>query len=126
MPLTARREDVAADNAIVTKAVLNAAGRLDISNRVLARILGLSEASISRMGSGAYALAPRDKAFELGVLFLRLFRSLDAIVAGDDRAARGWMGSENLALGGVPRDLIQSLPGLINVVGYLDARRALV
>jgi len=126
MPLTARREDLAADGAIVTKAVLNAAGRLDISNRVLARILGLSEASISRMGSGAYALAPRDKAFELGVLFLRLFRSLDAIVAGDDRAAQGWMGSENLALGGVPRDLIQSLPGLINVVGYLDARRALV
>ena len=126
MPLTARREDLAADGALVTKAVLNAAGRLDISNRVLARILGLSEASISRMGSGAYALAPRDKAFELGVLFLRLFRSLDAIVAGDDRAAQGWMGSENLALGGVPRDLIQSLPGLINVVGYLDARRALV
>ena len=126
MPLTARREDLAADGAIVTKAVLNAARRLDISNRVLARILGLSEASISRMGSGAYALAPRDKAFELGVLFLRLFRSLDAIVAGDDRAAQGWMGSENLALGGVPRDLIQSLPGLINVVGYLDARRALV
>ena len=126
MPLTARREDLAADGAIVTKAVLNAAGRLDISNRVLARILGLSEASISRMGSGAYALAPREKAFELGVLFLRLFRSLDAIVAGDDRAAQGWMGSENVALGGVPRDLIQSLPGLINVVGYLDARRALV
>jgi hypothetical protein len=126
MPLTARREDLAADGAIVTKAVLNAARRLDISNRVLARMLGLSEASISRMGSGAYALAPRDKAFELGVLFLRLFRSLDAIVAGDDRAAQGWMGSENLALGGVPRDLIQSLPGLINVVGYLDARRALV
>jgi hypothetical protein len=126
MPLTARREDLAADGAIVTKAVLNAARRLDISNRVLARMLGLSEASISRMGSGAYALAPRDKAFELGVLFLRLFRSLDAIVAGDDRAAQDWMGSENLALGGVPRDLIQSLPGLINVVGYLDARRALV
>jgi hypothetical protein len=60
------------------------------------------------------------------VLFLRLFRSLDAIVAGDDSAARGWIGSENLALDGVPRELIQSLPGLINVVGYLDARRGLV
>jgi hypothetical protein len=126
MPLTARQEALAPDGAIVTKALLNAAGRLDISNRVLARMLGLSEASISRMGSGAYALAPRDKAFELGVLFLRLFRSLDAIVGGDDSAARGWIGSENLALGGVPRDLIQSLAGLVNVVGYLDARRALV
>ena len=126
MPRTARYEALATDGAIVTKAVLNAASRLGLSSRALARILGLSEASISRMGSGAYALTPRDKAFELAVLFLRLFRSLDAIVAGDDSAARGWIGSENLALDGVPRELIQSLPGLINVVGYLDARRGLV
>ena len=67
-----------------------------------------------------------DKAFELGMMFVRLFRSLDAIVGGDDEAARGWMERENTALRGVPRDLIQSLTGLVNVVGYLDARRALV
>lgn len=120
------RADPAADGAIVTKAVLRAAARLGVSNRALSRILGLSEASVSRMGSGTYTLAPHDKAFEIAVLFVRLFRSLDATMSGDDAAARGWLHSENLALGGVPLEMIQSLTGLVNVVGYLDARRALV
>ena len=43
-------------------------------------------------------------------LFLRLFRSLDAIVAGDEPSARGWLQAENTALGGVPGELIQTLP----------------
>jgi hypothetical protein len=116
----------APDGVVVTKAVLRAAGRLGVSNRALSRILGLSEASVSRMGSGAFVLAPRDKSYELALLFVRLFRSLDALAAGDDATARGWIASENVALGGVPLHQIQSLPGLINAVGYLDARRALV
>jgi hypothetical protein len=126
MPLTARYEAPAADGAIVTKAVMNAAGRLGVSNRVLARVLGLSEASISRMGSGSYKLEPPDKPFEVAVLFLRLFRALDSIVGGDESAARRWIESENRALGGAPIQLIQSLAGLVNVVGYLDARRGLL
>lgn len=126
MPVTARYEAPAHDGAVVTKAVLNAAARLGVSNRALARVLGVSEASISRMGSGTYTLQPRDKPFELAVLFLRLFRALDAIVGGDDSAARVWVQAENRALGGVPLQLIQSLAGLITVVGYLDARRAVL
>lgn len=116
----------AADGALVTKAVLNAGARLGLSNRALSRILGLSEATVSRMGSGSFVLSVGDKSFELALMFVRLFRSLDAIVAGDDEAARGWLTSENTALNGVPREMIQSLPGLVHVVGYLDARRALV
>lgn len=111
---------------VVTKAVLRAAGRLGLTNRVLAGVLGLSEATVSRMGSGTYLLTPGDKPFELAVLFLRLFRSLDAIVGGDQVAARAWLHSENTALGAAPVTLIPSLAGLVNVVGYLDARRALV
>jgi hypothetical protein len=114
------------DGAVVTKAAMRAALRLGLSNRVLSRILGLSEATISRMGSGSYLLTPTDKPFELAVLFVRLFRSLDAILGGDEEAARSWIQSENTALGGRPVDLLQTLPGLIHVVGYLDARRAVV
>lgn len=112
--------------AVVTKAVLRAAERLALSNRALAAILGLSEASISRMSSGAYRLAPGDKPFEIAVLFLRLYRALDAIVGGDGAAARAWLRSENTVLGATPASAIQSVSGLVNVVGYLDARRALV
>ena len=113
-------------SAAVTKAVLRAAARLGASNRTLARILGVSEASVSRMGSGAYALSADDKAFELALLFVRLFRSLDSITGGDEAVARAWLRNENLVLGGTPIALIETVPGLVNVLGYLDARRALV
>jgi exopolyphosphatase/guanosine-5'-triphosphate,3'-diphosphate pyrophosphatase len=49
-----------------------------------------------------------------------------AILGGDEEAARSWLQSENTALGGRPVDLLQTLPGVIHVVGYLDARRAVV
>jgi hypothetical protein len=110
------------DAAVVTKAVLRAAGRLGLANRTLGRILGVSEATVSRMGAGAYLLKTGDKPFELALIFLRLFRSLDAIAGGDEATSR----SDNHVLGGVPAALIESVPGLVNVVGYLDARRALV
>jgi len=54
-----------------------------------------------------------------------LFRSLDAITGGDETVSTVWMRSENLALGGTPLTLIQSIPGLVHVLGYLDARRSL-
>ena len=115
-----------ADGPVLTKAALRAAERLGVSNKILARVVGLSEASVSRMGSGAYTLAPADKAFELAVMFIRLFRSLDALVHGDDTVAAEWMTNPNAALGGVPLDLIQTVSGLVHVLAYLDARRALV
>ena len=115
-----------AEGPVLTKAALRAAERLAVSNKVLARIVGLSEATVSRMGSGAYTLASGDKAFELAVMFVRLFRSLDALVHGDDAVAAAWMTNPNAALGGTPLDLVQTIPGLVHVLAYLDSRRALV
>jgi hypothetical protein len=87
-------------------------------------VLGVSEATVSRMGAGAYELAAGSKPYELAVLFLRLFRSLDAITGGDSRVARAWLRGENTALGAAPMALIESVSGLVNVVAYLDAHRA--
>ena len=112
------------DAAVVAKALLNAAARLGLSNRALGRIVGLSEASVSRMGKGTFALRRGDKAFELGLLVIRLFRSLDAIVGGDEAVARAWLRNGNDALGGKPLKLIETVPGLVNTLAYLDARRA--
>jgi Protein of unknown function (DUF2384) len=112
--------------AVVTKAVLRAAVRLGVSNKTLAAVLGVSEATVSRMGAGAYTLAPGDKPFELATLFIRLFRALDAIVDGDDAVAQAWLRNENAALGGHPLSLIQTIAGLMHAVSYLDTRRALV
>jgi len=110
----------------VTKATLRAAERLGLSNKTVAGIVGLSEATVSRMGSGRYTLAPNDKPFELSLLLVRLYRSLDAITGGDDAVARAWLRNENNALGAPPLTLMQSIQGLVNVIAYLDARRAVV
>ncbi len=109
---------------VITKSVMRAADRLALPNRVLAAVLGVSEATVSRMGAGTYKLVPDSKPFELAVLFLRLFRSLDAIVGGDVAVAREWLRNENTALAATPISLITSVSGLVNVVAYLDAERA--
>lgn len=111
---------------VMTKAVMRAAGQLAVPQATLSRILGISEASVSRMGTASYTLAPGDKAFELAVLFVRLFRSLDAIAGGDAGVARAWLRNPNLALGETPLAMVQSVSGLVNVVAYLDASRARV
>jgi hypothetical protein len=111
---------------VVTKALTRAAERLSIKNTALSRIIGLSEPTVSRMRKGHYVIDPRHKSFEFAVLFVRLYRSLDAIVGGDDAVAAAWLSNRNTALNGVPLDLIQTVGGLINVITYLDSRRALV
>ncbi len=125
MARTAVRAAVS-EGTVVTKAALRAAGLLGLSNKTLARIVGLSEASVSRMGAGTFTLTPGDKPFELAVFFVRFYRALDALVHGDDAVARAWLASPNEALGGAPVDLIQTVPGLVHAVAYLDARRALL
>ena len=112
--------------AVVTKAVLRAADALDVKGNLLAIVLGLSEATLSRMRKGEFALAVDSKPYELALLFVRLFRSLDAIVGGDDGVARAWLANPNAALAARPIDKIRTVVGLTDVIAYLDARRALV
>ncbi|MFN7009690.1 MAG: antitoxin Xre/MbcA/ParS toxin-binding domain-containing protein [Allorhizobium sp.] len=112
--------------ATVTKAVIAAAERLGLSARQLAAVIGVSEASVSRMKRLDFRLERGTKPFELALLLIRLFRSLDAIAGGDEMVARGWLRAENLALGGVPLEKIATVSGLVDVLAYLDARRALV
>ena len=111
---------------ILSKAVLKAADLLGLNHATLARILGLSAATISRMSSGHYTLSQARKEWELGVLFVRLFRSLDSIAAGRDSDARAWLHSKNVALSGVPSTILESVQGLVLVVDYLDAVRGRV
>lgn len=127
MPPTKSRPVSAPDRAaVLTKATLRAATQLGLTNRALATVIGVSEATVSRMRSGDYTLQPGQKPFELAVLFVRLYRSLDAIVGGDDAVAGSWLKNRNTVLDAEPLALIQTVPGLMNVIQYLDARRAVV
>jgi len=119
-------QPIAGEALVITKAVVNAAERLGVNARILADIIGVSEATVSRMKRQDHLLERDSKPFELGVLFVRLFRSLDAIVGGDETVARQWLRNDNLAFGAAPLNKITSISGLTDVLAYLDARRALV
>lgn len=128
MPIATQPNPLAPDPdaaAVLSKAVARAAERLGISRALLARVLGVSPATVTRLYAGAYRLDPNRKEWELGLLFVRLFRSLDSIV-GAEPAARAWLAGENRALNARPIDLIPSTEGLVRVVHYLDAARGLV
>jgi hypothetical protein len=115
-----------AESMVLTKAALRASERLQIPASQLAPIIGQSEASLSRMKSGKLALEPGSKPFEIALLFVRLFRALDAITGGDDKVSAAWLRNLNLTLGEPPLNKMKSLAGLFDVIAYLDARRALV
>jgi hypothetical protein len=107
---------------VLAKAVLAAANRLGLRNRQLAAILGSSEASVSRL-QNARGIDPESKEGELALLFLRLYRGLDALIGGDDDKARRWLHAENAHVAGVPAERICTVEGLVDVVQYLDAMR---
>ena len=109
-------------HAVLAKAVLAAAERLGLRQRHLASVLGASEASVSRLQHGR-GIDPATKDGELALLFLRLYRALDALVGGDDAKARAWLFAPNDHLGGVPAERVRSVEGLVDVVQYLDAMR---
>jgi hypothetical protein len=90
----------------------------------LARVLGVSEASVSRLVSGARHIDPASKEGELALLLIRVYRSLDALVGTDAAQRKAWMESHNRGLNGRPIELIERAAGLAAVVSYLDAMRA--
>jgi predicted XRE-type DNA-binding protein len=106
---------------VLTQAVVRAGARLGLAQKDLAAVLGVSASTVSRFAQRP--LDPRSKEGELAVLFVRLYRSLDAMVGGQDEAARAWMHAPNAHLGGVPARLSLSVTGLVHVLEYLDAMR---
>jgi DNA-binding XRE family transcriptional regulator len=107
----------------LTRSVLRAAELLEVSQAELAAVLGVSPATVSRMGSGRYVLQPDRKEWQLAALFVRLFRSLDSITGGRDDLSRAWLRSHNQALMASPAALLGEIESFVRVVQYLDASR---
>jgi transcriptional regulator with XRE-family HTH domain len=125
MKTSAARKSSATDAAqVLSRATVRAARLLEVPQAALAEVIGVSGATLSRLASGRKALESGSKPWQLAALFVRLFRSLDAIVGSDDVAARAWLRADNRALGGVPLELIRDAAGLVRTVDYLDAARA--
>lgn len=101
---------------VMTLAVVRAAEKLGLSERDLATILGISELDVSRMRKDEFRLKEGSKAFEMGALLVRLFRSLYAITGGDELVAHAWLRNNNRALVGCPLDEIKTITGMTHVV----------
>lgn len=113
--------------AVVTKALLRAAEALGLSSAELAEIVGASESTLSRIRNHKRGPIPlQSKEGELALLFLRVFRSLDALVGGNEAQARAWITADNHHLGGAPLQRMKKIEGLVDVAEYLDAMRGTI
>jgi transcriptional regulator with XRE-family HTH domain len=112
--------------AVLSKAAVRAADQLGLRQSDLAKVLGLSAATASRLRAGTWQLSAGSKPWELATAFVRVYRSLAAITGGGSEAMRSWLHSGNEALGGEPAERILSAEGLISVLHYLDAARGRV
>ena len=119
-----RKDDVPAD--VLTTAALRAAGFLRITNRELAAIVGVSPSYVTKLKAGTARVGGDAKVAELTAHFLRAYRSLDAIMGGDDAASASWLRNHNTVLGDAPITCMTTIRGLIDTVAYLDQRRAIL
>jgi hypothetical protein len=86
--------------------------------------VGFSEPTVSRILRGERGIDPASKEGQLSLMLVRVFRSLDALVGGDEAKRRIWMSSHNTALNGVPGSLVHTAEGLARTLAYLDGMRA--
>ncbi len=106
---------------VVAKALINTKKELGLTNEVLGNIIGMDSSTVSRlikrknMKSG--------KVMETGLLLIRVYRSLYAILGGNHEAMKHWLNIENSHLQGKPLDRLQEITGLVHIVTYLDAMR---
>ena len=124
---TATIPDAATQRKVLSKAVVNTAEKLKFTKNKLSRVLGISPATVTRLYAHSYELSPDRKEWDFGVLLVRLFRSLDALVGGSREDALAWMNSKNKGLADQkPADLIEKTEGLVSVIHYLDTCRGIV
>ncbi|MBD3619086.1 MAG: DUF2384 domain-containing protein [Chromatiales bacterium] len=107
--------------AVLTKALLNAGQALGLSQADLGRVVGKDRSVFSRG-----QLDPASKSGELALLLIRCYRSLYALMGGDEAQMRHWMHTHNHHTGGVPAVQLRTVEGLVRVAGYLDAIRGKV
>lgn len=112
---------------VVSKALFRAAERWGLTSVELAEIIGTSESTLSRIRTGKRGPIPLgSKEGELALLFLRVFRSLDALVGGNEEQAKAWLHANNHHLEGVPLQRMKRIEGLVDVAEYLDAMRGTI
>ena len=107
--------------AVLTRALVKAGKELGLTQAELGAIVGRDRTALSRG-----AIEPQSKSGELALLVVRAYRALFVLVGGEASQMRHWMHTANHHVGGVPAELVRTVPGLMRVVEYLDAIRGRV
>ena len=107
--------------AVLASALVKAGKELGLTQTELGAIVGRDRTALSRG-----TLEPGSKSGELALLVIRVYRALFVLVGGEPRQMKHWMHTHNFHVGGVPAELVRSVPGLVRVVEYLDAIRGRV
>mgnify|MGYP001162410741 CR=1 FL=1 len=107
---------------VVTKAYRNAYKDFGLTDAEAAAIIGKTRATLAR----SQGFSANSKEHEIQVLFIRLYRSLYAILGGDKAAMKHWFSTSNKHLRGIPKQLVTRITGLADINAYLDAMRAKV
>jgi hypothetical protein len=115
---SAAAEQVVDPAGVLTRALIKAGKELGLTQADLGSVVGRDRTALSRG-----AIEPRSKSGELALLVVRAYRALFVLVGGDARQMKHWMHTSNHHVGGVPAELIRTVPGLMRVVEYLDAIR---
>jgi len=105
---------------VITKALSRASDYWELSNKQLGEIIGLSEATISRLKDGKYFLKIDSKQWQLALIFLRIFRGLDAYMGGHAENEKAWLNANNKAFNASPIKLMKNVEGLASLVQYVD------
>lgn len=105
-------------SAVLGRSLLAAAEELGISKADIGTIIGRNRTTIDRNG-----IDPDSKAGELALMFIRIYRSLFALMGGDRDNMRHFLRTENLGTRGVPAEQLRDIQGMVSVCTYLDAMR---
>ena len=112
---------------VLTKAVIRAAERLGVAGKDLAPVLGVSATTVSRMKKDEFTSTGGHQ----GIRTRHPLRSALSL-ARRHRRRRGYrcapmaLGNPNTVLYGRPAEKIKTIVGLLDVVAYLDLRKARV
>lgn len=106
--------------AVLAKALISAGKSLGLTQDEVGVVIGRDRSSLSR------GIEPDTKSGELALMLIRCYRSLYAMVGGDNETMKHWMRTPNNYFNAVPAEQIKSISGLVAVVDYLDAIRGKV
>lgn len=110
-------------DAVFNKALLRVTEFLQLSRKEVSAILGVSEATLCRVYAGKKPFELHSNEGSLGLLLIRIFRSLDALLGGNQEQCRLWLRSQNSHLQAIPAEKIKTIAGIVEVANYLDAMR---